>query len=414
MDDTAMKGPVIVVGAGQAGLQAAESLRTEGYAGALTLIGDEDELPYHRPPLSKQWLLGEGDEAQLPMRSQQALERKSIEVMRAARVVSIERDARTVTLADGRRLPWQGLVLATGAAPRALPVPGAGLEGVLALRSIADARALSGALAACARSGREVVVVGGGFIGLEVAAAARKLGAGVLVLESADRLMARAVTPIVSQAFARLHAAHGVRIATGAQVLALTGADGRVSGVRTADDALHAAGCVVVGVGAVPNDRLASAAGVDCRGGVVIDACSRTSAAGIVAAGDCTVRRLDDGSLLRLESVQAAVEQAKSAAAALMGRERAFHAAPWFWSDQFDVKLQIAGSARGADRFATRGDPDGWAFSVFSFRDGALAGVESLNRSQDHMLARRLLDKGVSPTPDQAADESFDLKALLA
>jgi len=409
-----VNGPILVVGAGQAALQIAESLRTEGYAGEIVLIGDEPHLPYHRPPLSKHWLLGEADESQLPIRGAEALARKSISTLAGVRVLSIRPADRTLALSDGRTLSWEGLALATGAAPRRLPVPGANLQGVLALRTIDDARALHEALSACARTGTDAVVVGGGFIGLEVAAAARKLGAGVLVLESAERLMARAVSPRVSQAFARMHAERGVRISTGAQVVELVGDRGRVRAVRTADGALHPAGCVVVGVGAVPNDRLAAEAGLRCEGGIVVDACSRTGDPAIVAAGDCTVRRAPDGTLSRLESVQGAVEQAKSAAAALMGRERKFDATPWFWSDQFDVKLQIAGSPRHADATVARGDAGAFAFSLFGYRVGRLVSVESLNRTQDHMLARKLLDRGVSPSPDQAADAGFDLKTLLA
>jgi 3-phenylpropionate/trans-cinnamate dioxygenase ferredoxin reductase subunit len=257
------------------------------------------------------------------------------------------------------------------------------------------------------------VVIGGGFIGLEVAASARKLGASVTVLEGLPRLMSRVTAPIVSEAFERLHRSHGVQLVFDAQVTQLVGRDGHVAAVRTADGREYPAGGVIVGIGAVPDDRLAAAAGLHCERGIVVDQYARTSDPKIVAAGDCTARRLPDGRLLRLESVQNAVEQAKSAAAALMGRERPFVAAPWFWSDQYDVKLQMVGQSHGYDQVLTRGDLHKPAFSAFYFRAGRLIAVDSLSRIQDHMQAKRVLDHGLSPTPEQIADPQFELQSLL-
>jgi len=327
-------------------------------------------------------------------------------------VRALDRRARRLELQDGESLPYSKLALATGSVPRALPVPGALLHGVLYLRGIADSQAIAAAIRQCAAEQRPVVVVGGGFIGLEVAAGARKLGAEVVVLEGLSRLMSRVTAPIVSEAFERLHRAHGVQFVFDAQVSELRGELGQVRSVHTADGREFAAGCVVVGIGVTPDDRVADAAGLACDRGIIVDECSRSSDAGIVAAGDCTARRMPDGRLLRLESVQNAVEQGKSAAAALMGRERPFRATPWFWSDQFDVKLQMAGLSHGYDQVIARGDLEKPAFSAFYLREGRLIAVDSLNRIADHMLAKRLLDNALSPTPEQIADPTFDLHEL--
>jgi 3-phenylpropionate/trans-cinnamate dioxygenase ferredoxin reductase component len=404
---------ILIVGAGQAGVQIAESLRQEGYAHELLLIGNEPHPPYQRPPLSKKWLLEPGAHSALSLRGAEALLRRRIDLKLDTEVTAIDRAAAQLQFANGERLAYSKLALATGALPRALPLPGASLEQVLSLRSIADSAAISAAIRRCAAEHRPVVVIGGGFIGLEVAASARKLGAAVTVLEGLPRLMSRVTAPIVSEAFERVHRAHGVELVFGAQVTELVGSGGRIEAVRTADGREYAAGCVVVGIGVAPDDRLAAAAGLACERGILVDDCARTSDRSIVAAGDCTARRLADGRLLRLESVQNAVEQAKSAAAALMGRERPFRAAPWFWSDQYDIKLQMVGLSHGYDQVVTRGDLQKPAFSAFYFQTRRLIAVDSLSRIQDHMQAKRLLDHGLSPTPEQAADPAFELQSLL-
>lgn len=404
-----MAAGMVIVGAGQAGLQIAESLRAEGYDGPITLLGEEPEAPYHRPPLSKAMLSGTTDESQLTIRGPEFLARKGIALATGVPVVGIDRAARRVRLDDGRECGYDGLALATGARARPLPVPGGELAGVLALRSVADARRIDAALIGA----RRVVVIGGGFIGLEVAAAARKRGVGVTVLEAADRLMARVVAPALSGFFARLHQQHGVAVELGASVVALDGREGCVANVRVADGREFPADLVVVGIGVLPNDGLAASCGLACDGGILVDGCSRSSDPAIVAAGDCTARRDEaSGGLLRLESVQNAVEQAKAAAAALMGRERPFVAAPWFWSDQYDVKLQMTGLPAGHDRTVTRGSPTEGRFSLFHFRNGALIAVESVNQPQDHMAGRKLLDRRAPVTPEQAADIQFPLASL--
>ena len=413
-DTTTLQGPIVIIGAGQAGVQTAESLRAGGFTGPITMLGDEPYGPYHRPPLSKAWLAGEMDAVQLVMRAPEMLARKNITLRTDTTVVAIDRAAKHVQLADGSTLPYAGLVLATGSTPRALPLPGAQAQGVLALRSRDDASAIAERLALCQERQLPVVVIGGGFIGLEVAATARKKGLAVTVLEAAPRLLGRVLAPVLSDWYAELHRSHGVQLQLGAQITALEAdAQGQVSGVRMADGSLVPAGLVVVGIGVVANEQLAVAAGLECERGIVVDACSRTSDPAIVAAGDCAVRRLPHGNLLRLESVQNATEQAKSAAAALLGQERPFTATPWFWSDQYDKKLQMAGLSTGADRWSVRGDLSSGSFSVYHFQGERLLAVDSVNASKDHLQARKLLDAGISPTPEQAADATFDLVSLL-
>ncbi|PRD65191.1 NAD(P)/FAD-dependent oxidoreductase [Malikia granosa] len=413
MSDSIQAG-IVIIGAGQAGVQTAESLRAGGYAGRITLLGDEPHGPYHRPPLSKAWLAGEMDGAQLVMRAPEMLARKNIELRTEVKVASIDRAVKQVLLADGSALPYDGLVLATGSTPRSLPLPGGDAAGVHALRSRGDADAISARLALCQEQQRPVVVIGGGFIGLEVAATARKKGLAVTVLEAAPRLLGRVLAPALSDWYAALHRSHGVELVFDARIEALeTAADGSVSGVRLADGRLLPAGLVVVGIGVNANDGLAQAAGLECERGIVVDACCRSSDPAIVAAGDCTARRLADGSLIRLESVQNATEQGKSAAAALLGQERPFTATPWFWSDQYDKKLQMAGLSGGAEAWAVRGDMTGTSFSIYHFRADKLIAVDSVNAAKDHLQARKLLDAGISPTPEQAADLGFDLGSLL-
>lgn len=383
---------VCIVGAGQAAVATAEALRAGGYTGAITLFCDEPHGPYHRPPLSKGWLAGDMQAAQLVMRAPEMLAKKGIALRTGVAVTGIDRAAHTLSLGDGSREPYDGLVLATGATPRRLP----GFEMAAVLRGRDDAEALAALLQRLKAQSRPLTVVGGGFIGLEVAATARKLGLAVTVIEAQPRLLARALPPLLSDWFARLHRAHGVELRLGASA----------EGVDSAE--------TLLGIGVTPNDALARAAGLDCDGGIVVDAQGRTSDPAIVAAGDCTVRRLPDGRLLRLESVQGATEGGKAAAATLLGQARPFTATPWFWSDQYGRKLQMAGLSAGADRSVLRGELDGPAFSAWHFAGDRLIAVDSVDDAKVHLLARRLLDAGLGPTPAQAADPVFELASLLA
>lgn len=403
-------GGVVIVGAGQAGYQTAESLRQEGYAAPITLIGAEPHAPYQRPPLSKAYLLGETDRHRLKFRAEHYYADHAIDLRVSTEATAIDRERRRVVLADGTNLPYAHLVLATGARPRSLPVPGAELEGVFALKTLDDTDRIDRRLG----SAESVVVVGAGFIGLELAAVARKLGKVVTVLEAAPRVMGRVVTPELSDFFARVHRDQGVEIVTGAQVEAFLGEAGAVCAVACADGARHEADLVVVGIGVTPEVALAEGCGLPCDDGILVNAQGRTADPRVFAAGDCT--RYDHpfaGKPIRLESVQNAADQGRCVAAAIAGRARLYDTVPWFWSDQYDLKLQMVGLQEGCDETVLRGDMADRKFSLFHFRAGALRAVDSVNRPADHIQGRKLLAAGISPTAEQAADAGFKLKDLL-
>lgn len=408
-------GTVVVVGTGQGGFQAAASLREEGFEGRVVLLGDEPDLPYQRPPLSKAYLTGKAGAELVRLRPERFYAEHRIELRAGERAAAIDRAGRQVVLASGEeRLPYDHLVLATGAHNRALPVTGGGLDGVFQLRSLAEAEALRRRLDVA----RRAVVVGAGFIGLEFAAVAAGRGLQVTVVEAAARVMARAVSAPVSDAFRATHERLGVRVALGAAVVEILGADGRVTGVATADGRQLPADLVLVGIGVLPNTGLAAEAGLAIANGIVVDEHLLTRDPAISAIGDCAAfpcRHAAGGAPTRLESVQNAVDQARCVAARLAGRPAPYASLPWFWSEQGPLKLQIAGLTTPHDRAVPRGDPakvgEGGGFSVFCFRGGELVGVESVNRPLDHILARKLLAGGAGLAPEQAADPDFDLKA---
>lgn len=401
---------IVIVGAGQGGFQAAASLRESGYEGRLVLVGDEPGLPYQRPPLSKAYMKGEAGVEQIELRAAAFYADHGIELVHA-RARAIDRAGRRLLLEGGEALPYGHLILATGARNRPLPVPGHDLAGVFYLRTQGDADALRGRLDVA----RRVVVIGAGFIGLEFAAVARALGHEVTVLEGAGRVLARAVSPEMSAFFAGAHAAMGTDLVLGAGVVGLKGEGGHVTGVETGDGTVYPADFVLVGIGVVPNVELAAEAGLEVANGIVVDAHLATMDPAISALGDAVAypSRFAGGSV-RLESVQNAADQARSLAHRLTGRPAPFDAVPWFWSDQADLKLQIVGLAAPTDAAVLRGDPASRRFSVFRFRDRVLTAIESVNRPADHMLGRRLLTGTPTLTPEQAADEGFELKSLLA
>jgi 3-phenylpropionate/trans-cinnamate dioxygenase ferredoxin reductase component len=401
---------VVIVGTGQAGFQAASSLRQGGFEGDVTLVGEEPQLPYQRPPLSKAFLKGEGDPGEVHLRPETFFGSKDIGLVSGDRAERVDREARTVELASGRVLAYDHLVLATGSRPRPLPVPGSDLDGVLELRTVADAQVLRERLA----GGPRLVVIGGGFIGLELAASAREKGAEVTVVEALDRTMARAVTPETSAHFAALHAEHGATIRHDATVARING-NGAVSGVELGDGTKLDADVVVIGVGVVPNVELAEESGLMVRDGIVVDETLRTADPAVWAIGDCaSYPSAHVGHLVRLESVQNATDHGRAVAAAIMGEPAPYDALPWFWSDQHSRKLQIAGLPHGHDSTVVRGDPRSEAFSVFCFAGDRLVCVESVNRMPDHMAARKLLTARRTIAPADAADEAFDLKAFAA
>ena len=399
---------IVVVGTGQAGFQLGASLRENGYAGPVTLVGDEPGLPYGRPPLSKAYMLGKTDAAGLSLRPEAYFAEHRLSVRGGERAAAIDRAGRRLLLASGETLPYDHLVLAAGARNRPLPVPGADLPGVHQLRTLAEADALKAALAGAT----SVAVVGAGFIGLEFAAVCAQAGMPVTVIEGLDRPLARAVSADMAALIEASHVAAGVRFLFGSAVSRIVGPE-RARAVALADGREVAADLVLVGIGVIPNDALAASAGLRVENGVAVDAMLATEDPAISAIGDCASFPSPhaDGARVRIESVQNAVDGARCLAARLAGRPAAFAAVPWFWSDQGPLKLQIAGLSGPQDQ-AVRRDAPGAGVSVFRYRDGRLTSVESLNRPADHMIARRLLQAGRGLTPDQAADPGFDLKAL--
>ncbi|MFG1378696.1 NAD(P)/FAD-dependent oxidoreductase [Xanthobacter autotrophicus] len=382
-----MSAPVVIVGAGQAAAQAVTSLKAEGHAGDMVVIGDEPYLPYQRPPLSKAYLGDEMTEDRLELKAPKFYADAGVDLRLGTRVTRLLPAEKAVELADGSRLAYGALLIATGTRARALPVPGAELAGVFSIRSIDDVKHFR----AAAAPGAKLVIIGGGYIGLEVAAKARKLGLDVTVVEGLPRLLARVACSTISDFARTLHEGNGVTILTGVGVARLMGPE-RVTGVELADGRVLPADLVLSAVGAVPNAELAAEAGLVLENGIRVDETTRTSVPDIYAAGDVASfpSRLY-GRRVRLESVQNAIDQAKAAAKAIMGGVVAYDPIPWFWSDQYDVKLQIAGLLDGFERTETEGDMAGGRFCVRYFAGDRLLAVCSVNDPKSHMLARKAL-----------------------
>ncbi len=401
---------VLIIGAGQAGYQAAASLRQEGFAGRITIIGDEPGVPYQRPPLSKAYLLGKIGADALRFRPDAFFDEQRIDRVQQ-RSVGIDRAARQVLLQDGSRLGYDHLILATGARNRVPAVPGIEFDGVLGLRTLGHADALAPQLA----SARSVVVIGAGFIGLEFAAVAAAKGVAVEVIEIGERPMARAISRPMSDLFSAGHARWGVKLNFGCGVERIVGGDGRVTAVQTSDGRQLPADLVVYGIGVLPNVELAAEAGLAVDNGIRVDAALLTSDDAISAIGDAASFVSPYAQRpIRLESVQNAVDQAKCVAQRLLGKPAAYAALPWFWTDQGDLRLQIAGLSDGHDQTVLLGSADSRQLAVMCFRGGRLLAVETANRTVDHMAARKLLLRAPTLTPEEAAAPGFDLKAYEA
>jgi len=415
---------IAIVGAGQAAAQAVETLHKRGYQGSITLVGDEALLPYQRPPLSKKFLAGTLDRDRLLIRHAAHYSDHAVDLRLGFAAASIDRAQRRVGITDGSSVEYDGLLLATGSHPRLLPLPGAELAGVHYLRSVADVDRLRAELA----PGRRVVIIGGGYIGLEVAATCREAGLDVTVLEAADRVMNRVVSPAVSAFYEAEHARHGVHILCGARVDSLVPGEEsgesdsplsspgtqRVAAVRLEDGHAVPADFVLVAIGVAPTDALARATGLDCDNGILVDEYCRTSDPNIWAAGDCARHpSIHYGTRVRLESVDNAFEQGTSAALNMLGIRTVHDKVPWFWSDQFDLKMVIVGLSAAHDEVILRGDPASRAFSVCYLRDGELIAVETVNHTKDQMAARKLIPARARPDLAKLSDPNIALRETV-
>ncbi|MBC7724241.1 MAG: FAD-dependent oxidoreductase [Burkholderiaceae bacterium] len=399
---------MVIIGGGQSGVQLADSLRTEGHTGAITLFASEAHLPYQRPPLSKDFISDQADASALPLRAQRFFEDRAVTFHPGVTVTTIDRDAKTVTASDGTTTVYSSLVFATGARNRTLSIEGSALAGIHYLRTVDDATLLRQELAGA----RRAVVVGAGFIGLEFAASARARGLDVTVLEFGPRPMGRVLSEPMSRYFTEAHTRSGIALRLGEGIASFAGDGGRVTTAIGTTGTEYPADLVLVGVGVIPNDELASACGVPCENGIIVDERLQSSDPNVFALGDCArYPHAQTGTMTRLESVQNATDQAKTLAKTLTGTPADYTSLAWFWSQQGSIKLQIAGITDGHTDSVLRGDIDGDKFSIYCFRDGTLVGVESVNSPADHMTARRLLSGAMPLSTAQLADASFDLKA---
>jgi 3-phenylpropionate/trans-cinnamate dioxygenase ferredoxin reductase component len=403
---------IVIIGAGQAAAQAAISLRAGGYEGAITMIGDENALPYQRPPLSKAYLSGAMSMERVTLKPAESWADDHVELVLSTGVTAIDRSDKSVTTSDGRIFTYDALILATGSRVRKIACDGADLAGVHYLRTVADVDGLRGSIV----SGNKLVVIGGGYIGLEVAAVARKAGLEVTILEAADRVLARVAPPAVSAFFEGLHREAGVSIITQAKVTAITG-ETHVSGVALGDGRVIKADVVLVGIGIIPNAELARDAGLVAPDGIETDKDARTSDRDIFAIGDCASRPLVHygDRRARLESVHNALEQGKLAAAAILGLPRPTEETPWFWSDQYDVKLQIAGISTGATQTVLRGDPATKRFAAFHLdANNRLLGVDAINAPPEFIVAKQVIARHGRLAPETLADMSISMKEIGA
>ncbi len=396
---------IIIIGAGHAGAQVVESLRSGGFDGRLIMIGDEHHRPYDRPATSKELLSGGMDIDRVFLKRDQFYTDKNIDLRLDTRVTAIDRKAHTIALSSGETLAYGRLVIATGARPRHIQAPGADLDGVFYLRSLADSQAIGARLG----PGKRLAIIGGGYVGLEVAASATKLGCKVAVIEMLERLLARVAGVEIADFYEKAHRDAGVDLHFGVAIESFVG-EGSVRAVRLTDGTEIPADVVVVGIGAIPNTELAAEAGLAVENGIVVDDCGRTSDPAIFAVGDATNHPNDLlGNRLRLESVPAAMGQARAAASAILGTPKPFHEIPWFWSDQYDLKLQIVGMSEVGDQVVVRGDPATRRFAAFYLRQGKIVAVNAVNSAKDFMVGKKLVLEGRVPDIAKLADPAVPL-----
>ncbi len=403
-----MVAPIVIVGAGQAAVSfASRHIRLDNQA-ELHLIGDEPVAPYHRPPLSKKYMSGELDQERLLIRPRHWYPEQGITTHFGTRIISIDRDTKQLEASDGEKFEYDNLVLCTGSSPRTLPADiGGNLAGVNTLRNIADVAVIAPEF----KSGRSLLIIGGGYIGLEIAAVARKLGLEVTLLEMAERILQRVAAAETSDFFRRLHRTHGVNIRESTQLTRLLGESGHVHGAELTTGEAIQADLVLVGIGISPNTELAELAGLDCDNGIVVNQKCQTSDPHIYAAGDCASFERN-GARIRLESVQNAADQGDLVARIIAGEDSSYTALPWFWSDQYDCKLQIAGLNIGYTQTVLRAGVKPEGQSVWYYRDDRLIAVDAMNDPLAYAMGRKIISSGLHPTPQQIADPSVDLKSL--
>ncbi|MFN5759532.1 MAG: NAD(P)/FAD-dependent oxidoreductase [Sphingomonadaceae bacterium] len=403
---------IIIVGAGHGGAQAAVSLRQLGFEGSILMIGREPEMPYERPPLSKEYLARDKEFERLYIRPAQFWVDKSVDLLLNREVVAVDPAAKSVTLSDGHHIGYGDLIWATGGDPRQLSCPGADFDGVHGVRTRADADAIMSEMPDVT----DVVVIGGGYIGLEAAAVLTKFGKNVTLLEALDRVLARVAGPDLSAFYEAEHRAHGVDLRTQVQVGELVGAGNKVTGVKLADGQVLPAQMLIVGIGIIPAVAPLIAAGAEGGNGVAVNAQCQTSLPHIYAIGDCAAHSngFADGAVIRLESVQNANDQAKVAAQAILGTPQPYGATPWFWSNQYDLKLQTVGLSTGHDASVTRGNPADRSFSVLYLKDGAVIAIDCVNAVKDYAQGRKLVEQRAKIAPETLADVTIPLKDMIA
>jgi 3-phenylpropionate/trans-cinnamate dioxygenase ferredoxin reductase subunit len=410
MTNSTAKADVVIVGAGQAGGEVASALRQQGFTGSVVLLGDEPYVPYRRPPLSKTFLSGDATLESLFIKAPAAYDKLNVDCRFGIGAESLDRAAKRLRLYDGTTLEYGKLVLTTGGRPRKLSLPGAEHPNVHYVRTIADIQRLKEQFGA----GKKLVIIGGGYIGLEAASVGIKKGLDVTVIEALPRVLARVTAPEISAFYERVHKSRGVKLYTGVGVHSLEG-DPLVTGVTLADGVLVPADIVIVGIGLIPNVELADMAGIEVsNGGIVVDRYTQTSDPDIYAAGDCTFHEnVFFDRRMRLESVPNAMEQGRIVAAAILGKPVAYSAVPWFWSDQYDLKLQMVGLSQGYDQLVVRGNLDGESFVAFYLKDGVVISADAVNRAPEFMVAKKLVADRIKVDAGQLADENFILKSLL-